>query len=103
MTPTRTPFQVVPTAGGWEIRQDGVALLTVQTKQVAIDEAIVQAELTKPSSVAVLDAAGRVEEEANLGDPLPQASPRRRRQPPAENGDEQQPAAEQQEQARQAS
>lgn len=81
MTPTRTEFQVVPTGAEWEIRQDSIVLLTVQTKQVAIDEAVVQAELAKPSHIVVQTPDGSTEEEANLGD-LPgnpkKRTPRRR-------------------------
>lgn len=92
MTPTRTEFQVVPTETDWEIRQDGVVLLTVQTKQVAIDEAAVQAELAKPSHVAVKDTDGEVEDEATFGDLTGEtrATSRRRRTGSAETSNQDQ-------------
>lgn len=68
MAALRTEFQVVPVGTEWEIKRDGKAFLTVQSKQVAIDEVVVQAGRVQPSSVQVKRQDGSVEEEASFGE-----------------------------------
>lgn len=59
-----TVFDVRPVDGRWQIDRDGEVLLVVQTKDVAIEEARIQASKTSPSDVVVHDAdEGEVEEE----------------------------------------
>lgn len=65
--PRQTEFLVVPTGTEWQITRDGQDFLAVQTKQVAIDEAVHQARRAEPSRVVVLRLDGGVEEEASFG------------------------------------
>lgn len=64
---TRTKYEVVPTGTCWEIKRDGKDFLAVQTKQVAVDEAVYQASRSEPSHVTVKRLDGGIEEEADFG------------------------------------
>lgn len=66
MAPAPTQFEVVPTDTAWEITQDGADFLAVQTRQVAVDEAVFQATQNRPSRVVVKRLDGSVEEEASF-------------------------------------
>lgn len=68
MTPPRTEFHVVPTGTEWQIKWNGTEFLAVQSKQVAIEEAVFQAKRNEPSHVSVLGLDGRVEEEVSFGE-----------------------------------
>lgn len=93
MAPARSEYEVVPTGTAWEIKRDGQDFLAVQTKQVAVDEAVFQASRNTPSHVVVRRLDGGIEDEANFGD-APQDAPagqQQQQQPPAQ----QQPAQQQ--------
>lgn len=64
----RTRYEVVPTGICWEITRDSKDFLAVQTKQVALDEAVYQASRNQPSHVVVKRLDGGVEDEASFGD-----------------------------------
>lgn len=72
MAPTRIEFEVVPTGTEWEIKRDGQEFLSVQSKDVAVDEAVFQAARSEPSHIVVRRLDGSTENEAEFGDPSAQ-------------------------------
>ena len=67
MADKQTVFQVTPDEGSWRIEKDGEQLLVVQSKDVAIEEAVVQARQVPDSKIVIRAADGSVEEEASYG------------------------------------
>lgn len=68
----RTVFHVVPKGPGWQVQRDGDAVLSVDTKKQAIDEARALAKELQPSQVVVHTADGRIEDEMTYqDDPFP--------------------------------
>lgn len=68
MASERTEFEVVATETGWEVKRDSTDFLSVQTRDVAVDEAVYQATQSQPSHVTVKRLDGSVEEEADFGE-----------------------------------
>ena len=64
-------FQVTPNEGSWRIDRDGTTILEVQSKDVAIEEAVVQARREPQSRVVVRGADGSVEDEAVYQEDVP--------------------------------
>ncbi|MQA05266.1 MAG: DUF2188 domain-containing protein [Streptosporangiales bacterium] len=83
MAPARSEFEVVPTGTEWQIKRDGQEFVAVQTKQVAVDEAVFQASRNAPSHVVVRRLDGGIEDEANFGDAPQNAAPAGQQQQPA--------------------
>lgn len=76
MATEQTVFQVTPDDAWWRIDRDGDVMLVVQSKDVAVEEAVVQARRESQSRVVVRAADGSVEEEAayRAGAPEPAVS-----------------------------
>lgn len=68
MAPIRSEIQVVPVGTAWQVERDGKPFLSVQTKQVAVDEAVIQAQKAEWSHVIVRTDDGEIEEEATFGE-----------------------------------
>lgn len=68
MAQRRTKFEIVPSGPNWEIKRNGKSFLTVLNRQVAIDEAIIQAKQASPSRLVLKRPDGTVEEEAQVGE-----------------------------------
>lgn len=56
--PARTVFEVGAQDGAWQLRCDGLPVLTTEIRQLAIDEARRLAEHAPPAVVHVLDRDG---------------------------------------------
>lgn len=61
-----TEFEVAPGDEEWQISRDGEPFLTVQTKEVAIEEAVTQARQLRPGRVVVRGRDGSIEDEASI-------------------------------------
>lgn len=68
MALTRNEFVVIPTGTDWQIKRNGEDFLAVQSKEVAVDEAVFQAARSEPSHVVVKRLDGSTEDEATFGD-----------------------------------
>lgn len=71
MAAQQTVFQVTPEESHWRIDRDGESMLVVQTKDVAVEEAVVQARQVPQGRVVICTADGTVEEEAAYRDGTP--------------------------------
>lgn len=63
---TSMRYEVIPVEPGWQISRNGRPFLTVQTKQVAVEEALTQARNTGPSRLVLKRRDGSVEDEAHF-------------------------------------
>lgn len=67
MASDRTAFHVTPYGQQWHVKRDGEAVLTVETKDQAVQGAKEQAQQVQPSQVVTHTADGQIEREATYG------------------------------------